>query len=193
LDTEGIVPGEVMIFIHQRVSRRSAGLVAACGIMLAGCGDWPHFDYAVGPAAQATEIEGDGAEQVQNLYEVHGDVEITGRIDDAGYVPSTSGDAPFGLSGWYSGDIDYFQFTLRDPRDARFSLTWSDPADMLDLYFFTASSSDGQLTLIDHRDKTPSPVVLEQDGLEPGTIYVLGVAGRAGEGVDYHLLLQLGA
>jgi len=157
-----------------------------------GCSDWPHLDYAPSALRTVQEMEADGAEGVQNLDQLHGNVLVQGRIDTGAYVTTTDREAPFDLPGWYTGDMDWFQFNLRDPEDIRLRLTWDTATGVLDLYFFEASSNTGELTLLDYEadDQGPLRELLETD-LIPGTIYVVAVAGHTGDAVSYNLLLEL--
>jgi hypothetical protein len=160
-------------------------------LMLIGCRDWPHFDYAASPTQGILESESDGdTETVQNLGEVHGDVIIYGVIDGSVYVPTVQDDAPFGLPGWYGGDIDWYQFSLHDARTLQLLLTWVASDAQLDMYFFEASPDTGELSLLDYQDEAGvSEQVLSVDTLDPDTVYVVAVAGRQGTNVEYNLLL----
>ncbi len=166
----------------------SAGFSVACS----ACRDWPHLDYAESPLRMVVEVEAEDAEGVQNLQQLHGDVLVEGVIDSGVYVPATERDAPFDLPGWYAGDMDWFQFNVRDPADVRLELGWAEGPNVLDLYFFEAESDTGQLFLITY-DASEGAVSREILGtaLSPGVVYVLAVAGHVGDGVPYDLLLDL--
>lgn len=154
-----------------------------------GCADWPHFDYADVTPVTVMEVETDGPEQAQNIHRLYGDADIQGRIDDTGYQLEDGFSAPFELPGWYSGDMDWFQFVLWERlTDVNLTLDWADDESVLDLYF-CETRSDGSLALVDYRELKDPGIALPVDGLNDNTVYVVAVAGREGPPADYQLLL----
>jgi len=160
-------------------------------ILLAGCGDWPHFDYQTSPLLVDTELESDGTEQVQNLSLLTGNALLTGQIENSLYVPDAEN--PYGLPGWYGGDMDWFQFRVLNPTAVSFTLTWTPQDADLDFYFFKASPDSGDIdTLLAYSAGSgPSPEILQATGLLPDTIYVFAVAGSEGDAVDYEVMVEL--
>ncbi len=175
--------------LRREVVSAVAFLWLAMGV---ACSDWPHFDYAPSPLRTVVEVEQPEGEQVQNLQELHGDVLVQGVIETSAYVPASNREAPFDLPGWYAGDMDWFQFSLRDPAAIRLQLGWEEGPNLLDLYFFRADSDTGELTILDY-DSTENATSRDrvESGLSPGVLYVVGVAGHEGDGVSYELLILL--
>lgn len=162
----------------------------------AGCADWPHFDYQDAPPVQVTEEEAAGGEAAQNLARLYGDAEVLGQISSSEYREAVGWEAPFGLPGWYAGDMDWFQFGIWERRDLlTLSLSWSNPSALLDLYFFV-SDAEGKLQLIDWRageiQDGLGSAVLQVENVNGLDLYAFAIAGRQGSAVDWSLQLTLG-
>lgn len=173
-------------------------LSALAGVLLTGalssgwmgCGDWPHFDYAEVEPITVVEVEGQDKEVAQNLHRIYGEVGIQGQVSRTGYELEDGFEAPFELDGWYSGDIDWYQFVVWEQlTDVDMSLTWEMADAHLDLYF-CVTGADGDLSLVDYREEQASGFHLPVDGLDAYTIYVLAVAGRDGQPSNYQLSLK---
>jgi len=165
-------------------------MCAACGLG-SGCGDWPHLDYASQPLQEVAEIESPDGEQTQDLSMLEGDVLISGEISSGEFV--VGAENYFDLDGWYTGDMDWFQFTVRDDLSLTAELSWTDAGGDLDLYLFSASRETGVLEAVVSRSggQDLSPVTLELNSLPPEPIYVLAVGPYQGSPLAYQLYLHL--
>lgn len=171
-------------------------LLALLPLSVSACADWPHFDYAAVDEQQVQEMEAEGGEAAQNLLRLYGDVKISGQISTSGYTEAAPEEIPFGLPGWYSGDIDYFQFVTWDRfAGMSLSLSWAYqavPGSVLDLYFFTLDPETGEPSLIEFVVGGGTGMLdLPDLSVDGETLYALGVAGRSGTAVEYQLRLSL--
>lgn len=163
-------------------------------LLLTACEDWPHFDYADVPPKTVSEVESEGQEVPQNLSRLYGEVTIIGFIEKTGYQldpPNDPSPSPFGLKGYYYGDMDWFQFLTWERFDQiTFELSWDEPDSVLDLYFFWVSP-DGAANLISYEEAHPAGLELDYLGLDASVPYAFAVAGREGSPTSYELTLHL--
>ena len=157
-------------------------------LLSSGCADWPNFDYAPLPDVFVNEQESGGS-TAQNLGTLRARTIVSGNITDTG-LQDAEAFAVFGLEYWYSGDLDYYAFTMADPGSLLISLDWADNSADLDVLLF--EYDDVEQTLSALLGKATSEGTMSETfgvaSLEPETFYILVVAGRAGPGSPYTLV-----
>lgn len=181
-----------------RVAAHSSAVLSALSsaVLSAGCADWPHFDYEDTTPVQVIEQESTSGEAAQSLSRLYGDAEVLGQISSSEYRAAVGWEAPFGLPGWYAGDMDWFQFGIWERRDLlTLTLTWEASEALLDLYFFV-SDAEGKLQLIDWRAgevmEGTGIAFLQVENVNGQDLYAFAVAGRQGTAIDWQLQLTLG-
>ncbi len=175
-----------------RIPSVSLGFGSILAMSVMGCGDWPHFNYRPSELRQVSGEEDPAGESVQNLGILNGNAHIVGTIESGSFLADWEN--PFLDQGWYDGDLDWYQFSLIEIRDARFTLTWADPDDDLDLMLLRASSETNYVDelLLAANESGAGPEVIGAASLQPDQAYVLCVAGADAVDADYELLIELG-
>lgn len=177
---------------RSRASGLGSGPLLAAGILgltFTGCEDWPHFDYA--PSPERVVQEGGEDVAILDLGMLEGSVAGEGVISEGHFLPdgtSVFGDA---IDGWYTEDMDWYQFQVRDPISIQISLEWTGEGD-LDLLLAQADSS-GNLNTIAQSNQAvgAAPAGIEPILLDPFVSYAVAVAPRDAEAspLAYRVLL----
>jgi hypothetical protein len=145
----------------------------------AGCADWPHFDYETSP--ERVVAEGSDDVSILDVGMIEGSVAMEGVISDGHFLPEGSSVFGASLEGWYTEDMDWFQFQLRDPQTVAISLEWSGEGD-LDFLLARADGS-GNLNILEesNQEAAASPSLIPPIELEAFPAYAVAIAPRDAE------------